>query len=126
MVSAGGRRALDVEWGQELFRIDALADVGAVVGTGTDATAAAAPPNVLVAPSDGVFYTRPTPDAAPFADIGSTIRRGQPVGLIEVMKTFNHVLFEGDGLPEAAVVVEYLVADGQAVTAGSAILRFEL
>ncbi len=124
-VQAAGRRELDVEWGQELFRIGAVGDVSGVDGPRADETGTASG-NVLVAPSDGVFYTRPTPDAAPFATVGSAIRCGQPVGLIEVMKTFNHVLFEGDGLPETAVVGEYLVADGEAVTAGSAILRFEL
>lgn len=123
-VQADGRRELDVEWGQELFRLAAAGDAGEVEGSGTDA-AGTESADVLRAPSDGVFYTRPTPDAAPFAEVGATIRCGQPVGLIEVMKTFNHVLFEGEGLPETAVVVAYLVADGEAVTAGSAILRFQ-
>jgi biotin carboxyl carrier protein len=48
-----------------------------------------------VAPTNGVFYGRPAPDAEPFVRVGERIAIGQPIGLIEVMKTFNQILFEG-------------------------------
>jgi len=125
-VGAEGHRAIDVEWGQELFRIAPLGDAPT-----TDAASDSRGPapdvlvNVLVAPTDGVFYARPTPDAAAFVSPGDTLTLGQAVGLIEVMKTFNHVLFAGAGLPATAVVEALLVADGEEVTAGAPILRYE-
>ena len=123
---ARGRKAIDVEWGQELFRLAPVAGEsaqGPAPGPGTEAGDLAV--NVLVAPTDGVFYTRPTPEAAAFVRPGDVVKKGQPVGLIEVMKTFNQVLFEGLGLPASAVVEAILVADGEEVTAGDAILRYE-
>jgi len=125
---ADGLRERDVEWGQELFRITPRAGKGRRK-TGAEpaatATAANSTRDVLIAPNDGVFYSRPTPDAAPFADLGTTVAAGQPIGLIEVMKTFNHVLFEGPGIPASARVLEILVTDGQEVRAGDALLRYE-
>ncbi len=121
---AARRRELAVEWGRELFRIAAPGDA-VEAGGPLEASVAASAGDVLPAASDGVFYSRPTPDAPPFTEPGSSIRRGQPVGLIEVMKTFNHVLFEGQGLPDSAVVIEFLVGDGEEVAAGDPILRFE-
>lgn len=117
------RRSVAVEWGQVLFRLEPLGESATVEHEDTVTSANAA--GIFPAPTDGVYYTRPTPTAEPFVKPGDTLRNGQPVGLIEVMKTFNHVLFEGEGLPETAVVVEYLVADGEAVAAGAAVLRFE-
>ena len=121
-----GRKAIDVEWGQELFRLAPVAGESTQVpaaGPGTETGEGDA--NVLVAPTDGVFYARPTPEAAAFVRPGDVVKEGQPVGLIEVMKTFNHVLFEGHGLPASAVVEAILAADGEEVSAGDAILRYE-
>ena len=75
------------------------------------------------APTDGMFYSRPSPEAPPFVRPGDTLERGQPIGLIEVMKTFNQILFEADGLPDPAVVEEVLVGDGEEVCAGDPLLR---
>jgi acetyl-CoA carboxylase biotin carboxyl carrier protein len=125
-VSTGGRKAIEVEWGQELFRLAPVAGESAQAAAATPGTQVGdVDANVLTAPTDGVFYARPTPDAPAFVGPGDTLKRGQAIGLIEVMKTFNQVLFEGDGLPESAVVEAILVADGEEVAAGDAILRYE-
>jgi biotin carboxyl carrier protein len=73
-------------------------------------------------PTEGLFYRRPAPDAIPFVDVGSPVARGEPVGLVEVMKTFNHVLYGGEGLPETARVVEVRCEDGVEVRAGQILL----
>jgi len=122
---AGDARAIEVEWGQELFRLAPLA--GAAAGgspTGAGGAAEEESPNVLLAPTDGVFYTRPAPGAPAFVNPGDTLTEGQAVGLIEVMKTFNHVLFAGAGLPASATVVAFLVGDGEELAAGEPILRY--
>src|SRR5690606_4636993 len=70
---------------------------------------------VFRAPMAGRFYTRASPDAAPFVAPGDALARGQVVGLIEVMKTFHRLSYGGEGLPERARVVQLLVEDGDDV-----------
>ena len=45
----------------------------------------------------GTFYRAPAPDAPPFVEIGSAVRKGQPLCLIEVMKLFTTIASEHDG-----------------------------
>lgn len=77
---------------------------------------------IVRAPTDGVFYARPTPQAAPFVAVGERVRTGQTVGLVEVMKTFGPIVYGGPDLPEEAEVVEIRCADGQEVTVGQALI----
>lgn len=51
----------------------------------------------IVAPMIGTFYRAPSPDAPPFVEIGSMVRKGQPLCLIEVMKLFTTIGSEHDG-----------------------------
>jgi acetyl-CoA carboxylase biotin carboxyl carrier protein len=51
----------------------------------------------VVAPMVGTFYRAPAPDAPPFVEIGTTVRKGQPLCLIEVMKLFTTIAAEHDG-----------------------------
>ncbi len=113
-----GRRA--VAYGELLLRLEGLEQ-----DTGTDTRAAhggaqneAGATLAVVSPTDGVFFRRPSPDAAPFVEPGARVQRGQPVGLVEVMKTFNQVLYGAAGLPDEAEVVELVAADGEEVAAG--------
>lgn len=53
--------------------------------------------SVIAAPMVGTFYRAPSPDAPPFVEIGSLVRKGQPVCLIEVMKLFTTINAEQDG-----------------------------
>ena len=66
----------------------------------------------VVAPMVGTFYRAPSPDAAPFVDVGSAVRKGDPLCLIEVMKLFTTITAELDGRivqigAENAELVEY-------------------
>ena len=122
-------RSVAVEYGQVLFR---LAPVGVAGGPG-EARQTGAPgqsgqaelepdARAVLSPTDGVFYRRPSPDAPPFVERGSRVRLGQPVGLVEVMKTFNQILYEGPGFPEEAEVVEIRVEDTSEVSAGQILI----
>ena len=51
----------------------------------------------VVAPMVGIFYRAPAPDAQSFVEIGSTVRKGEPLCLIEVMKLFTTIAAEHDG-----------------------------
>ena len=66
----------------------------------------------VTAPSVGVFYRRPSPDQAPFVQVGSEVAAKDPVCLIEVMKMFTGVVAPCKGriadiLIEDAAMVEY-------------------
>jgi biotin carboxyl carrier protein len=69
-------------------------------------------------PIDGIFYCRPTPEDPPFVAVGDELTQGQTLGLIEVMKTFNPVKFEGQALPGRVRLLQVLVTDLQEVAAG--------
>lgn len=122
-------RAVAVEYGGLLFemapilvedREGLLEEARAVEGASVGVLAAGM--HAVVAPTDGVFYRAPSPGAAPFVEVGKRVKAGQPVGLVEVMKTFNQILFGGPGFPDDALVVEVRVGDVQEVRAGQVLL----
>lgn len=76
---------------------------------------------VFRAPTSGRYYGRPAPDKPAFVTVGMDLSEGTTVCLLEVMKTFNRVLFDG----ERARVKEVLVAEGADVSAGDPILALE-
>lgn len=49
------------------------------------------------APMVGTFYRQPSPDAPVFVEVGSVVRKGQPLCLIEVMKLFTTINSDFDG-----------------------------
>lgn len=51
----------------------------------------------VVAPMTGTFYRAPSPDKPPFVEVGSIVRAGQPLCVIEVMKLFTTINAECDG-----------------------------
>ena len=78
------------------------------------------------APHSGRFWQRPSPNEAPFVRAGELIEDGRTLGLIEVMKTFTHVVYRaGSELPPRARVARVLVADGGDVEEGGALLELE-
>jgi len=120
---------VSVEYGQALFELDPLrAEDGEHLVREAQASGVSPSEGLptghrsVSAPTDGVFYRAPRPGARPFVSIGDTIREGQPVGLVEVMKTFGQVLYGGPGLPDSAVVVEIRADDGAEIRAGQVLL----
>jgi acetyl-CoA carboxylase biotin carboxyl carrier protein len=51
----------------------------------------------VTAPMVGTFYRAPSPDAAPFIEIGGIVAKGQPLCMIEVMKLFTTINSEVAG-----------------------------
>ena len=85
----------------------------------TDAAAAAKEGGVYVtSPFVGTFYRSPSPDAPPFVDVGSTIKPGQPLCIVEAMKLMNEIEAEFAG-----VVLECLVETGSPVEFGQKLFR---
>jgi acetyl-CoA carboxylase biotin carboxyl carrier protein len=83
------------------------------------AQAAVAPP-AMEAPADlagavkspmvGTAYLRPSPEAKPFVELGSVVKAGDKLLLVEAMKTFNDIV-----AARAGKVISILVADGAPV-----------
>jgi acetyl-CoA carboxylase biotin carboxyl carrier protein len=64
----------------------------------------------IKSPMVGTFYRAPAPGAEPFAEVGSVMKKGKVVGIIEAMKIMNEIESEFD-----CKIVEILVEDGQPV-----------
>lgn len=114
-----------VEFGQTLFRLQPV-EAGQDVAAGEAAAAQAddVEPGLLAlrAPSHGVFYLRPSPQEPPFVAVGQRVSLGATIGLIEVMKTFNPIQFEGVGWPDEAEIVELRAGEGQEVLSGDILI----
>ena len=52
----------------------------------------------------GTFYRRPSPDEAPFVDVGSQISPGDPLCMIEVMKLYTTITASVGGVVDAILV----------------------
>jgi biotin carboxyl carrier protein len=115
-----------VEYGQTLFGLTPVTSLSASeIPVAGEAPADSSGILVVSSPTDGVFYRAPAVDAKPYVNAGDRVTTGQPVGLIEVMKTFNPIAYGGAGLPEEAEVVAIVAADGQEVRAGQALVNLK-
>ncbi|HXX60622.1 MAG TPA: biotin/lipoyl-containing protein [Candidatus Sulfotelmatobacter sp.] len=56
-----------------------------------EAEAGASPYHQVLAPLTGLLYLSPSPDAAPYVQVGREVNQGQVIGLIEAMKLFNEI-----------------------------------
>ena len=74
----------------------------------------------VTAPMVGTFYRAPSPDAAPFIEIGSIVAKGQPLCMIEVMKLFTTINSEVAGR-----VVHIGASNGELVEYGQMIFVVE-
>lgn len=96
--------------------VQAAVPAASAPATKTDAAHAGAVPSPMV----GTAYRRPSPDAKAFVEVGSTVKAGEKILLIEAMKTFNEIV-----APRAGTVTAILVEDGQPVEFGETLLVIE-
>lgn len=82
--------------------------------------AAAAHPGAVKSPMVGTAYRRPSPDAKAFVEIGSVVKEGEKILLVEAMKTFNEIV-----APRAGTVTAIMVEDGQPVEYGEPLVVIE-
>lgn len=69
--------------------------------------------NVVKSPMVGTFYSKSSPTSEPFIKIGSKVKKGDTLCIIEAMKLMNEIESEFDG-----EVVEILVRDEEMVDYG--------
>jgi acetyl-CoA carboxylase biotin carboxyl carrier protein len=95
------------------------------------AVAAAAPPapraetsdgniSYITSPFVGTFYRSPGPDSAPFVDVGTHVKKGQVLCIVEAMKLMNEIESEVDG-----TIVQLLVENGQPVEYGEPLFKIK-
>ncbi|CAN5920195.1 acetyl-CoA carboxylase biotin carboxyl carrier protein [soil metagenome] len=89
--------------------------------------AAAAPPeppaetgHVVKSPMVGTFYRSANPGSKPFAEVGDSIKEGEPICIIEAMKIMNEI--EAD---KSGTVTRILCENGQAVEFGQPLFIIE-
>ena len=75
---------------------------------------------LVTSPMVGTAYRAPEPGARPFVDIGSPVKAGDPLLIIEAMKTMNQIPAPRDG-----TVIQILVEDGQPVEYGEPLMIIE-
>lgn len=69
------------------------------------------------APMVGVYYASPAPGADPFVHVGSKVRKGETLCIIEAMKVMNEVAAEADG-----EVLSINAKDGELVEYGGCLM----
>lgn len=68
--------------------------------------------NAVKSPIVGVFYAAPSPEDEPYVTVGSQVKKGDVLCLVEAMKLMNEITAEQDGViteicVDNAEVVEY-------------------
>ena len=74
----------------------------------------------VTSPFVGTFYRSPSPDAPSFVEVGSVVRNGQTLCIIEAMKLMNEIEAECAG-----TVVEIYAQSGKAVEFGQKLFRIK-
>lgn len=71
-------------------------------------------------PIVGVFYAAPAENAEPYVTVGTGVKKGQTLCIIEAMKLMNEIVSEHDG-----VIAEICVTNGQIVEYGTELFRIK-
>jgi acetyl-CoA carboxylase biotin carboxyl carrier protein len=139
LLEESGISEIEISEGEESVRISRYPKPGTVTTT-VAATAPAAPPppaaaapaaapvetpapargQQVTAPMVGTFYSGPAPGAKPFVEIGSEVKPGDTLCVIEAMKMMNQIESEFAGR-----VVSVLVENGSPVEFGQPLFIIE-
>lgn len=77
-------------------------------------------PGVVISPMVGTAYVAPEPGARPFIEIGSKVKAGDTLLIVEAMKTMNQI-----PAPRSGTVTQILFEDGQPVEFGEPLVIIE-
>ena len=72
----------------------------------------------ITSPIVGTFYAQPSPDSAPFVEVGASVGTGTVVCIIEAMKVMNEIKAETNGK-----IAEILVKSGEAIEFGQVLFK---
>ena len=102
---------------------DGGGQAGADTGAGAQSSGDAATPttgHIAKSPMVGTFYRSSTPGGKPFVEVGSVVKQGETICIIEAMKILNEIEADHSG-----TVTQILAKDGQAVEYGQSIFVIE-
>ncbi|HME30644.1 MAG TPA: acetyl-CoA carboxylase biotin carboxyl carrier protein [Pseudolabrys sp.] len=77
-------------------------------------------PGVVISPMVGTAYAAAEPGGKPFIDLGTTVKAGDTLLIVEAMKTMNQI-----PAPRAGTVIQILFEDGQPVEFGEPLVIIE-
>lgn len=140
LLEESGIAEIEIKEGEESVRISrlptgsvatqmtALLPPAPLPAATTPAPAAAPPPaapprkaeHVVTAPMVGTFYAAPSPGAKPFVELGTEVKVGQVLCIIEAMKMMNQI--ESD---KAGRVAAVMVQNGDPVEFGQPLFVIE-
>jgi acetyl-CoA carboxylase biotin carboxyl carrier protein len=89
-------------------------------GTPTAVADPAKHPGAVTSPMVGTAFRSPQPGAKAFIDVGSAVKAGDTLLIVEAMKTMNQI-----PAPRGGVVTQILFEDGQPVEYGEPLLIIE-
>jgi acetyl-CoA carboxylase biotin carboxyl carrier protein len=78
------------------------------------------PGTIVTSPFVGTFYRSPSPESPPYVEVGTPVKKGQVLCIVEAMKLMNEIEAEADGK-----VAEILVPNGTPVEFGQPLFRIE-
>lgn len=74
----------------------------------------------ITSPIVGIFHRAPSPESPPFVEVGSTVRKGQVLCIVEAMKLMNEIESDTHG-----TVSKILVENGHPVEYGEPLFLIE-
>lgn len=69
----------------------------------------------VLSPIPGMFYRKPAPDQDVYVEDGSKVEKGEVIGLIEVMKNYQELKAEVNGVVTFKVENEEMIEPGQEI-----------
>jgi acetyl-CoA carboxylase biotin carboxyl carrier protein len=115
-----GVRVRVARQGQPMVAAAVMPRAGAALAADIPAGDHSKHPGAVPSPMVGTAYRGPEPGARPYVEVGSQVRAGQTVLIIEAMKTMNQI-----PAPRAGRVVQILVEDAQPVEFGEPLMIIE-
>jgi len=108
--------------GQVMMAPAAQPQAAPVDGAAVPAAEAPAAPtgHVVKSPMVGTFYRSASPGSKPFVEIGTAVKEGDPICIVEAMKIMNEIECDMTG-----TVSKILVENGQAVEFGQPLFIIE-
>lgn len=76
--------------------------------------------NIVKSPMVGTFYAKPAPDKNAYVEVGTSVKTGDTLCIIEAMKLMNEIESEFSGK-----IVKILVKDGETVEYGTPLFEIE-
>ena len=74
--------------------------------------------NIVKSPMVGTFYSKSSPTSSPYVEVGSEVKKGTVLCIVEAMKLMNEIESEFNGK-----IAEILLKDGEAVEYGQPLFR---